>query len=188
MWRILMFRKMILCAGVLMFAGAVSAQNLTADQPYADEKNKFTLSYMKDFVQKKSGNSIEFSSKDKGVTVTVKVLSAAEAAALAKKQGKNSADTLSVLKSVLDAQKVAKDLDPAMNNLPADAVSQIKATAGSSVKYGMKKNGSNYACKAGVFTNGKVFVSLSYAILEKKGNEKYEKPAGAMLKSFAFTE
>ena len=79
-----MFRKMILCAGVLMFAGAVSAQDLTADQTYADAKNKFTLSYVKDFVQKKSGNSIEFSSKDKGVTVTVKVLSAAEAAALAK--------------------------------------------------------------------------------------------------------
>ena len=183
-----MFKKALLCAGCVMFAAAVSAQSLTADKTYTDSKNKFTVSYVKDFAQKKSGNSVEFSSKDKGVAVTVRVYSAAEAAAVAKKQGKANADTLVILKSVLDAQGVSKELDAASNNLPSDAVTSIKASAGSAVKYGMKKSGANYACRAVVYTNAKVFVALSYAILEKKGNEKYEKPAGAMLKSFAFAE
>ena len=183
-----MFKKGFFCAVFVMIAAAVSAQSLTADKTYSDAKNKFSVSYVKDFVQKKSGNTVEFSSKDKGVAVTVNVYSAAEAAAIAKKQGKTEADTLVILKSVLDAQGVAKELDPAMNNLPADAIAETKATAGSAVKYGMKKGSSKYTCRAAVYTNGKIFVALSYAILEKKGNEKYEKPAGAMLKSFAFAE
>ena len=183
-----MFKKALLCAGFVMIAAAVSAQSLTADQTYTDSKNKFSVSYVKGFVQKKTGNSVEFSSKDKGIAVTVRVYSAAEAAAVAKKQGKAEADTLVILKSVLDAQGVAKELDPTMNNLPADAITSMKATAGSAIKYGMKKGGASYACRAVVYTNGTTFVALSYAILEKKGNEKYEKPAGAMLKSFAFAE
>lgn len=183
-----MLKRGFFCAGFILIAGSVFAASLTADQKYADSKNKFSISYVKGFAQKKSAQGVDFVSADKAVTVTVKVFTAAEAAQIAKKAGTGKADTLVILKAVLDAQKVERDLDPAMNNLPEDIFASAKASAGSVVKYSMKKGSNRFECRTIVYEKNARFVSVGYSILEKKGNEKYEKPAGSMLKSFMFAE
>ena len=169
----------------LVTAG-VSAENFTAVQKYTDSTNGFSLSYPKAFKVKKSNSGVEICSRSKDVVLTVKTFSSEELAEIAKKASVSTADTFAVLQSVVSAQGVAKELDRSMSTMPHEYIAAAKADAGSLTKYDMKKGKMRYVCRSMVYAKGGKTVSLSYAIAEKKGNDKYEKPADDILKSFSF--
>ncbi|GEM_PF-6542887 len=170
----------------ILITGGVSAQNLTALQKYSDSKNGFSLSYPKSFKVKKNSSGIEIFSNNKAVVVNVKIYDSKELAGIAAKASKSSADTFIVLQSVVSAQGVTKELDSSMSTMPQEYISDAKADSGSLTKYDMKKKNARFVCRSMVFAKGEKMISLSYSIAEKKGNEKYEKPADEILKSFAF--
>lgn len=181
-----MFKKTSLFFLVFFMAAGLSAQNITVTQKYSDSKNGFTVSYVKGFTIKKNASGAEIASRDKAVTVIIKVYTSKELEEIAKRESKSNADTFDVLKSVLALQGVIKELDMSMSTMPQEYISDAKADSGSLTKYDMKKKNARFVCRSMVFAKGNKIISLNYSIAEKKGNEKYEKPANDILKSFIF--
>lgn len=171
---------------ILIYTG-VYAENFTVVQKYSDSKNGFSLSYPKSFKVKKNSSGIEIYSNNKAFVLTVKIYDSKELAGIAAKASKSSADTFVVLQSVVSAQGVTKELDSSMSAMPQEYISDAKADSGSLTKYDMKKNNARFVCRSMVYAKGEKMVSLSYSISEKKGNDKYEKPANDILKSFTFS-
>lgn len=172
----------------VLIATALCAQNTAATQKFSDEKTGYSLLYPKGFKVKKTKTGAEITSKDKALVVTVKVYNGNDLAAIAKKESKPTADSLDVLNSVLSELGVIKELDRSLNSLPDSILEPAKAESGSIIKYDLKKKNARFVCRSLVFARGEKMVAISYTISEKKGNEKYEKTAADILRSFAFTE
>jgi hypothetical protein len=180
--------KIVAVLIVVFFVTGLSAQNLKVTEKFADGKNRYSLLYVKGFKIKKTKTGTEITSKDKALAVTVKVHDSKELEAIGKKASKTSADTLDVLQSIISSQGVTKELDSSMTVMPQEYISNAKAEAGSLTKYDLKKKNARFVCRSMVFKKGDKIISLNYSIAEKKGNEKYEKPADDILRSFAFME
>ncbi|HNX60672.1 MAG TPA: hypothetical protein PKK43_16330 [Spirochaetota bacterium] len=180
-----------LCSGFIVsivISVSVFAQSMVASEQYRDQGKMFNVSFVKGFQVMKSKGLVMFSSRDKALIVRVKTYTPAEIAKIAAKYTKPSADTTDVLKEFLLSQKIEKDVDPSLNAVPQDLLSAAKADAGSMIKYGMRSAGKNYTCRAAVYSKGSTIVVVYYTIVDTRTNEKYEKPANEMIKSFSFAE
>ena len=142
----------------------------------------------KGMFRKKTSTGIELVSPDKALTVTVKVFTAKELSSMAAALKKEKVDTLDVLASVLKERSVARELDPATHNLPAELLSPVNADAGSALRYGSSSKNVRYVCRSCVYAKSGRVYSVGYAIVDKQVNEKYEKIANEIMKSFVIKE